>query len=159
MDNSPIVIRPATNDDLAPMSALWYEKAVMLSQQDRRWRLGEQGRADWERQAAGWLRDEKCGVRVAQDGDAIVGYAIGWIQSAPPGMAFESFGMVSDLAIDAHTYHGGTARSLVLALRVWFASRGVWQMVASVPKRDAIGQAFWRAYGAAEWMEWLWIKS
>ena len=157
--NTTILIHPASSDNLPNLSALWYEKAVILSQQNRRWQPNEQLRAHWEQQAKTLLEDENARVLVAETNTLLMGYIVGFIRPAPSGIASTSIGVIDDLAIDVHRYHGGVARSLVAVLRQWFAEREITHIAVNVPRRDAIAQAFWRAYGVSEWMERLWIKS
>lgn len=151
--------RAANRSDLPSLSALWHEKAVLLAQQDRRFQLEGGARAAWEQAAGEWLENPACLLLILASGVRVVGYVIGWVQAAPPGITIRELGMITDLAVDVHEYHAGGARILVDAARRGFEARGVQQIVVSVPRRSVIEQAFWRAYGAAQWMEWLWIKS
>jgi hypothetical protein len=67
-------------------------------------------------------------------------------------------GLITEIAIDAHGYHGGVGRKLVSALRDWFSEQGAQQTVIWTPHYDAVAQAFWRSLGAAEWVDVLWMK-
>ncbi len=107
--------------------------------------------------AAVWLNDPRCGCFAAVDDGEPVGYIVGWLQPVP-GIVPGQIGLVSEIAIDAHGYYGGAGRELAGRLRAWFAERGAQQMAVVTPHFDAVSQAFWRSFGAAEWMDILWIR-
>jgi hypothetical protein len=44
------------------------------------------------------------------------------------------------------------------ALCDWFKERGITAIEARVPSRHPIAQAFWRALGASELYEQMWLK-
>ncbi|HVU14080.1 MAG TPA: GNAT family N-acetyltransferase, partial [Phototrophicaceae bacterium] len=111
----------------------------------------------WIESARSWLADARCGFFAAEREDSVIGYIVGWLQPRP-GIMPEQIGLINEMAIDAHGYYGGVGRTLVEALRGWFAERGVAQTVVWVPHYDAVAQAFWRSLGAAEWVDVLWIK-
>ena len=150
-----LTIRAATVTDLSTLALLWHEKLVL--QADHRLVPAPNARDLWIEAAQGWLDDARCGFFAAErDGD-LVAYAVGWLQPMP-GVVPTHIGLITEIAIDAHGYHGGVGRSLVQALREWFAARGADQTAVWTPHYDAVSQAFWRSLGAAEWMDVLWIK-
>jgi ribosomal protein S18 acetylase RimI-like enzyme len=152
-------IRAAIADDLPTLSVFRHEKLVLLAQQDRRFTLEADAPKTWQHAASSWIGDQACIFLVVTAETSLVGYVIGWVQPAPPGISPHHWGMITDLALDAHGYHAGAARALVEAARAEFAKRDVTQMLVQVPHRGVVEQAFWAAYGATHWMEWLWIKS
>ncbi|HEX2906639.1 MAG TPA: GNAT family N-acetyltransferase [Phototrophicaceae bacterium] len=151
-------LRLATAADIPALSRLWHEKMILQQQFDRRLSLNADAVAAWEQGVVGWLGDERCAIYVGGDETDVFGYIIGWIQANPPGVLPEQLGAITDLTLDAHRYQGGLGRMLVGALRGWFAERGVMQLVAYVPARHAVGQAFWRSLDATEWIDLLWLK-
>ena len=108
--------------------------------------------------AAEWLGDARCGFFSAENEGGLVGYIAGWLLPMP-GVTPGQIGLVTEIALDAHGYHGGAGRELVGALRRWFEGKGAGQMAVASPHYDAVAQAFWRSLGAVEWMDVLWIKS
>ena len=107
--------------------------------------------------AQAWLGDARCGFFAAErDGEAI-GYIVGWLQTMP-GLVPEQIGLITEIAIDAHGYHGGAGRALVSALRAWFAGQGITKTAIWTAHYDAVSQAFWRSLGATEWVDVLWMK-
>jgi GNAT superfamily N-acetyltransferase len=157
--SEPVILRAAIADDLSGMSALWYEHAALLAQQDPRWVLQPDARRVWERDASGLLDDADVCLLVAHDPVGLVGYIVAAVQPAPIGFSPSVLGVVRSLAVDAHRHSGGAARLLVDGVRAWLRTRGIAQLVVDVPRRAAIEQAFWRAQNGASWMERLWIPS
>lgn len=153
-----ITIRRAAAADLPELSRLWYEKRTVQQQFDRRLTLAADGRATWERSSLSWLEDPRCAIFVGVGDSGLFGFVVGWIQPNPPGLVPEVIGTITDIALDAHAYRGGLGRALVNALRDWFAEQRVADVVAYVPYRQAVEQAFWRSLGAVEWMDILWLK-
>jgi hypothetical protein len=53
---------------------------------------------------------------------------------------------------------GGLGTGMLDALKVWFKSHSVTHIEARVPNRHAIAQAFWRAQGASEFYDQMWLR-
>jgi ribosomal protein S18 acetylase RimI-like enzyme len=153
-----ITIRPALSDDLPALAYLWHEKMILTAQFDHHLRLAPNATAQWILAAAGWIADADCHMLAAHHDGACVGYIIGRVQDAPPGLLPTKVGLVAELAVDAHARLGGVGRLLVDGLRNWFAEQGIEHVTAQVARRNAVEQAFWRAQGAAEWADVLWMK-
>jgi GNAT superfamily N-acetyltransferase len=148
-------IRTATETDLPALAQLWHEN--MILQPRFALTLAPNAREAWVAAARGWLDDPRCGLFAAERDGRLVGYAAGWLQ-ALPGLVPEEIGLIRELALDAHGYHGGVGRSLVDALRGWFAAKGAGRVAVWTPHFDAVAQAFWRSLGASEWVDVLWIR-
>lgn len=152
------MVRAAIPDDLPDLSRLWYEKMILQHQMDRRWRLDVDAQANWSVTVSDWLKDENYRVLLGTHDNLPVGYVIGRFQTAPPGFAPKDIGAVIEMAVDSHVQSGGIGRMLFEAISDWFRQRGVQQMVAYVPHRQAVDQAFWRALGATEWVDIMWLS-
>jgi hypothetical protein len=70
----------------------------------------------------------------------------------------ERYGLITEIALDMHSYNAGMGRSLVQVLRAWFANQGIEHAIAAVPRRYPVEQAFWRALGATERVDLMWMK-
>jgi ribosomal protein S18 acetylase RimI-like enzyme len=153
-----VTIRAATTDDIQALARLWHEKAVVQQQSDSRLRLLADGESRWAAAAADWLTDLRCRIVVGERADGLVGYVVGWIEDNPPGLAPERAGVVRDMAVGLHSYQSGLGRMLLDGLKAWFAEQGITHVLAHVPRRQPVEQAFWRALGATELTEVMWMK-
>jgi len=156
----PIIVRAATLNDLPELTRLWHEKMVLQQQFDHRLSLAPDAANQWSAAVSDWLEDPDCKMVIAlRDSDThTLAYAVGWVKRAPPGLLTRHIGYITDIAVDAHRQQSGVSGLLLAALKSWFAGRDVQQMVAYVPHRGAVEQAFWRAQGASEWIDLMWIK-
>jgi GNAT superfamily N-acetyltransferase len=145
-------------DDLTILADLWHENLTILASADRRFQPRADAGLRWKAEATAWMQDQACALWTVCADERPVGFALGVIQPALPGMAYEQIGAITAMVIDPHGYYGGAARQLVDALRAWFRERGVHRVVVYVPHRAPAEQAFWRASGASEWMDGLWLK-
>src|SRR4051794_14233491 len=127
-----IIVRPATDTDLPELSHIWYEKMVLQQQSDNHFALISGARSKWIEAATLWLRDYNCVIRVAESNGILLGYAVGWVQDAPPGLLPEKLGAITDMMVDTHSTQKGVGRLLLESLREWFASRGIQQLTAIV---------------------------
>ena len=148
-----LTIRAATLNDLPELAQFWQEKIVL--QADSRYTTSVDR---WVISATAWLGDARCVMLTAENDGRPVGYVVGWIQPMP-GLAGDALGLITELALDAHSYQGGVGRALIEAVRAWYADRGITALAVWSSRRSPVEQAFWRSVGALEWMECLWIKS
>lgn len=132
-----MIIRPAIEQDRPAIIQLWQERLTILAQMDARFASG--GRDDFP--------DDHTFFVAGRD-QAVVGFVA--------CTTHEDVGIITDIALDAHVYHGGVARALVDAAARWFSTQPVTQIVARVPRYHPVEQAFWRASGAKEWTEARW---
>jgi ribosomal protein S18 acetylase RimI-like enzyme len=155
------VVRVATPADTDKMLVVWQETADMLAKVDSRYRLAADAATRWQESLRALLNRQDIAVFVAestvQEGH-ILGYMIGSVVPNMPTFAVERIGLVSDLAVDSHGKVGGIGRSLFDALKGWLREQGVQHVIALVPHRHAIAQAFWRALGATTLNDQMWLK-
>jgi len=155
------VVRRAKPTDADALLFIWQETAGMLAKGDSRFRLTSDAAAQWKSELLRALQGEDIAVYVAESTvelDHILGYVVGTVLANAPTFAPERYGFVSDLAVDSHSKAGGIGRGLFDALKIWFHERGVAHIEARVPTRHPIAQAFWRALGATELYEQMWLK-
>lgn len=151
-----VSIRAAIETDIPALVQLWHEKTLL--QADRRLQPVPGARDAWSTEARSWLSDPRCAFFVAERDSSVIGYIVGWVQPIP-AVTLPRIGLITEIAVDTHGYHGGVGRLLVEALRAWFREQRIDQLAVWSPRFDAVGQAFWRSLGAAEWVDVLWIKS
>jgi ribosomal protein S18 acetylase RimI-like enzyme len=155
------VVRNATPADVDRMLALWQEASQMLTSADSRYRLAPDAAERWQAALHNWLHHDDIAVFVAESTvheGQILGYIVGSIVDNLPTLMPEHYGYVSDLAVDSHGKASGIGRNLFDALQAWFRARGLLHVEARVPHRHPIAQAFWRALGATELYDQMWLK-
>jgi ribosomal protein S18 acetylase RimI-like enzyme len=155
------VVRGATAADVEKMLALWQDANQLLASVDSRYRLVPDAEARWRLSLQEWLCRDDVAIFVAESTvreGQLIGYIIGSIADNLPWLAPERFGYISDLAVDSHGKASGIGRNLFEALKGWFKERGISTVEARVPHRHPIAQAFWRALGASELYEHMWLK-
>jgi GNAT superfamily N-acetyltransferase len=153
-----VTVRAVALADLPEIVLLWYDKMVFQQQYDPRFKLMPDATAKWLSAAEGWLADSHYGIFGAERDGHLLGYVIGRMMAAPVGLMPEQLGCVVEMTIDSHSHEGGLGRLLLNALEDWFSKRDIHYIVACVPHRGAVEQAFWRANGAAEWVDLMWIR-
>ena len=152
------MIRIAKLVDVPAMAALWHERLMLQQHTDRRYQIAPDGPARWSAAVTDWLADDQYVVYVAEYDSQIVGYIIGCVQASPPGVLPERVGTILEIAIGVHSNQSGLGRQLLDPVRTWFCGRGLTHLIAHVPRRQPVEQAFWRALGAAELMDMMWMK-
>ena len=152
------IIRPAVIADVPGMAALWQERMTLRQQVDSRFRVAPDGRAAWSQAATAWLTNPRYALYVAEDDQALVGYLVACVEDAPPGLIPAQVGVVTEMAVGAHSYRSGLGRHLLQPVRQWFAEQGIPYFMAYVPRRVPVEQAFWRAAGGTELTDILWMK-
>lgn len=152
------VVRRASPADVERIEFIWHETSEMLSRADKRYQLAPDAAEQWHGALYNWLTREEVAIFVADRDGKAIGYIIGFTVSNLPTLLPERYGYVSDLAVDSHAKTGGIGRELFVALKGWFAEQNVTHVEARIPHRHAIAQAFWRAIGATELYDVLWLK-
>jgi ribosomal protein S18 acetylase RimI-like enzyme len=154
-------VRRAAADDADKLLFIWQETADMLSKSDRHITFAPDAADCWRRDLLEWLQRDDVAVFVAESQIAegkVLGYIVGSIANNPPVLTPRQYGYVSELAIDSHAKMGGLGRSMLEALKLWFKERNLTHIEARVPNRHAIAQAFWRALGASELYDQMWLR-
>ncbi len=138
-------IRLALEADVPMLQHLYTERMALLLQSDRR----------IASEAVEWAGRRSGAVWVGEMDGRVGGYISVWQR---PGAW-----LIDHMALDAHTYFPGLARGLVSEVRNLAQNSGAESLLACVPQRHPVEQAFWRALGAklsdreapagCEWMQ------
>jgi GNAT superfamily N-acetyltransferase len=142
-----MTIRPAQPDDIDRINALFRERITILAQADARFRPLLHTSGGWREGIEEGIHDGR--VFVAQDTS---GDVIGYIAC----IAVDGIGVIPQIALDAHTYHGGVGRDLFRAAQQWFDEQAITTVAVGVPRFHPVEQAFWRGLGATEWQDPKW---
>ena len=135
-------------DDLPAMMALWRERMMIISQSTPHLRRHIQAETDHIAQLTTWLSDERVKMVCAKQNNILIGYMVClWRDNIP---------LISDMALDAHTYHRGLAKGLFSDLQTHFIGTTSQPIIIRVARYYAVEQAFWRGLGATEWTNQTW---
>ncbi len=142
-------IRPATEADLATMSALWLEYMRHHARVDPRYEPASDGAAAF---AAHVVRAhlgnaQSLALVATQASGGVVGFLLASQAMRPPVFAERRLGMIHDLMVDARARRGGIGRALVDACLEWFARRGETQVELRRHEGNPEAVAFWQALG------------
>jgi ribosomal protein S18 acetylase RimI-like enzyme len=155
------VVRRATPADADGILFIWQETADMLARGDSRYKLAPDAAALWRENLLSWVTQGDTAVFVSESlikPGHVLGYIVGRLIDGEPTLQSARRGYVSDLAVDSHGKVSGIGRGLFDALKAWFRECGITQVEARVPSRHPVAQAFWRALGASELYEQMWLK-
>ncbi len=153
-----ISVRLATPNDLIDLADMWYENKAIQQQSDARVTLIAGAKAKWIADATLWLSNVRCSIWVVFRGAKLAGYLVAWLQDMPPGVQPSCIGCITDVAVDPHNPSSGAGQLLLNAAREWFLEQGIKNLIATVPHRQPVQQAFWRGQGARTWMDLMWLK-
>jgi ribosomal protein S18 acetylase RimI-like enzyme len=143
-------IRTATSADIAYLTDLWHERAMLLGQSDLRFSDLQHQRTGWIQKVTSRIISPNCALYVAEVETGLAGYITGCTRTS-------HYGVIDEIALDTHVYHAGAGRALWSAARDWFHGQNVERILISVPRYHTVEQAFWRALGAVEWKDETWI--
>ena len=153
-----ITVRLATLNDLIDLADMWYENKAIQQQSDARVILLADAKTKWIAESTLWLSNARCSIWIAFRGAKLAGYLVAWLQDMPPGVQPDRVGCITDIAVDPHNPSGGAGQFLLNAASEWFLGQGIKNLIATVPHRQPIQQAFWRGQGAKTWMDLMWLK-
>lgn len=153
-----MIVRPAIENDLSILALLWQERIALLQQTDFYFTPLPDAQQHWQAQARLWLDEQKIAFFVAERDEIPIGYIVGEVQSSPAGLSPKFVGIVSDMALDLHRYHGGAGRNLVNALKNWFVEQSITLIHINIPAHYPVEQAFWQSIGAKTRFNDVWIK-
>jgi ribosomal protein S18 acetylase RimI-like enzyme len=151
MDETPatarqgLVIRPATEEDLPSVMALFDE----LERHQGRWRVFEPRptlRAEAEDRYQGAREDPDTLHLVAENDGTLVGMAIGRI-AVVSSMSDEPVVEVANVVVATAHRQRGVARALVRALADFARRRGVRRLVVKTYSENDEAMRFWRELG------------
>ncbi len=154
-----IEIRRATRDDVPAIVALWQEMmGFHVALDPERFRPAANGAHCWAEAVTGWLKDENHCAFVADAGDRLVGYIVGWLRQPPPVFEPDVFGFVSDICVATDCRQKGIGRRLFGALNDWFREQGASHVELNVAVTNPVSQAFWRSMGGQDYLDHMWCK-
>lgn len=143
-----MIVRAARSADLPRVSVL----AAQLVRQHhaldaQRFLLVDSIEKGYERFLAGELRRKGALVLVAEDGDALLGYAYATLEPRNWNDLLDACGKLNDIYVDPATRRRGVGRALLEAVRVALRERGAPRVVLMSAWRNPDAHAFFEAAG------------
>jgi GNAT superfamily N-acetyltransferase len=151
-----VVIRKATEADVAAMVELWKEFMDFHARCESAFQRAPDGHEHFATTVRERLADADAAVFVAEDGTGLVGYCMARVNKRGPEFGGWEFGDIHQLAVTEGRRRSGVGRLLFEAVRAWFVERGVRRMELRVLRANPASTAFWRRLGFHPYMEALW---
>ncbi len=155
---SDFEVRPLSAADLQSLADLWHQIMIERAAMDRRFQLADNARNLWHEALQNWLMQDNVKILVADHQDKLIGYVIGWLMERPTMLWQQRYGFISDLGVDGHAHIGGVGTALFEAICPWFRQHDVETLEIQVMHQHPIAQAFWRANGAAPYLDRFWYR-
>ena len=124
---------------------------------DERFRLRDDATSRYAVYLRDRMRDIDSAVSVAEDGDRILGLAIGTVRRADTFFAAQRFGYISDLMVDPSARRRGIGRALYERTVLWLKGLGVDVVRLHVAVKSDEARAFWKSVGARDFLVEAWI--
>lgn len=155
---SDFEVRPLQPLDVEPLTTLWLRIMLERAEMDRRFQLSENAQAIWRESLETWLEQDNVRILVADHQGRLIGYVFGWLLERPVNLLQQRYGFISDLGVDGHAHIGGVGTALFKAIQPWFREHDIETLEVQVMHQHPIAQAFWRANGAAPYVDRLWYR-
>ncbi len=147
-----VIIRPAKQADVNAIGKLWKKLADYHQTLDVRLpQPASNGDDLYAQRLESQLDDPYHQVLVAEANGQLVGYVLGMIADYMADVFLpESTGFLADIFVDEMYRGTGVGKKLVLALGMWFKSRGIGTMEWYVASENASAKQFWEHIGGKE---------
>ena len=144
---SPIIIRPATKEDLPAIKELWQEFMDFHKERDPFFARVNDAHEDFGQFMHSNLSKTDWLILVATAGDRVIAYGSATIMSYPPIYVDPRYGYIQDVAV-TEAYRGqGVGRQLFERMVTWFREKNVSRLELEVAAANEVSQAFWGKIG------------
>ena len=150
-----MLTRRATSGDLPALVDLWREMWDFNAALDPRMTATPVANPVMKSWIEVHLESERSLVLVAQDGRALVGYALATILENPPVVPHQFFGYVSELSVTAARRRSGVGTLLLDGVHAWFHAKGLPYAEVTAGVRNQVSKSFWRRHGYSDFVERL----
>jgi len=156
-ENTDVVVRSATTEDLEAVSLLWEQLVEYHHHLDSRfWKRAPDGRDKFRNWMEEGLSDTKRALFVAESSGQIVGFVHGMLKHAPPPMIPRCGGFITDLVVGESRRGAGLGRKIFQAIERWFASEGAQEITLTTAVRNAAAVEFWKSMEFEPWTYTMW---
>ncbi len=143
-------VRPATEDDLDAVVALWGQLAASHHAQDPRFHpASSEGLARYRLWMQEALADSDRLLLVVDGEHSVAAFLHAQVQRVALSLGARPSGYISDICVAPAQRRRGLGRSLVEEALVVFRHRGLERVGLNVAEHNADAEAFWQAMGFA----------
>ena len=150
-----MLTRRATAGDLDAIVALWREMWDFNARLDPRMTATPVANPVQRSWIEGHIDGERSLVLVAQDGRALVGYALATILENPPIVPHQFYGYVSEMSVTESRRRAGVGTLLLDGVHAWFRTKGLPYAEVTAAVRNQVSRGFWRRQGYSDFVERL----
>jgi GNAT superfamily N-acetyltransferase len=154
---SQFKVRAAKMADEKAILALAESEMAAHVRMDERFRLRDDANNRYAVYLRDRMRDIDSAVSVAEDGDRILGLAIGTVRRVDTFFVAQRFGYISDLMVDPSARRRGIGRALYERTVLWLKGLGVDVVRLHVAVKSDEARAFWKSVGARDFLVEAWI--
>ncbi len=148
-------IRKAVPEDTAAIVEIWKEFMDFHAQRDRHFTRSVDGPRRFADFISGRIVHNASCVVVAERADQVVGYCLAVVSRYPPVFRYNTYGTISDLAVNAAYRRQGIGEALVEYACTWFAECEIARIELRVATTNEVSTAFWRKMGFRPYVEIL----
>lgn len=148
-------IRQASPEDTAAIVEIWKEFMDFHAARDRHFTRSAQGHERFAEFISGRIVHDASCVLVAEQMQRVVGYCLAILSHYPPVFLYDTYGLISDLAVSASHRRQGIGKALVNQALAWFTKRDVSRIELRVAVTNDVSMAFWRKMGFKPYVELL----
>lgn len=104
------------------------------------------------------IQSDDAQVLVTLHNGRVVAYSISTIQKHPPIYLDDTYGFISDLAVDPAYQRKGIGETMLRRMFEWFASRNIKRVELRVAAKNQIGYTFWKKHGFQDYEHVLYVS-
>jgi len=143
-----VMVRQATDRDLAAILRLWHEMMELHADiEPMIWTIGPDAESQMRLYLADNIQSEGMLLLVAENEGEVVGYLLAAKAPRPPVLDPPVCGAISDCAVTRSARRRGIGSKLVAQAMDWFREQGLAHVQVSHATRNPMSSAFWKAQG------------
>ena len=104
------------------------------------------------------ITSKEAQVLVAVDSGHVISYSISQILKYPPIYLDETYGFISDIAVNSAYQRQGIGDAMLHRIFEWFRSRNIKRVELQVAAKNQVGYSFWRKNGFEDYIHVLYLK-
>ncbi len=104
------------------------------------------------------IRSKKSQVLVALADRKVVGYSLSRIAEYPPVFEHNTFGYISDMAVQQEFQKQRIGEGLLREIKKWFSEKGIKRVELEVVSENKIGNSFWKKHEFREYKSVMFLE-